>query len=206
MAVVVTRTFTASDGTAITTAEPTLSAHPVSASSTATVLSNAVRGNTSSTELYIDSQDPGVDDYEATVTLRRNAAGTINILGVVSHLDASAGTFLHARVSGAQLQLYQFVSGTATQIGSNFSLGTLLDNVSDSLTLTVGRTGTTAYMKVNGTQQRSGTTTVSGRGRMGMRLATSSNVIVMDDLTLDDLTSGGGGGGVPIKAFRIIHG
>lgn len=192
MTIVATRTFTAADGTSIPTAEPTLSAHPSSATPVGTILQNAVRGNANQTEMFLDSQDPGADDYEVSGTIRRIASGVISQLGPVCNLDPVNSTYIHARLNGTNFQLYHLpLGGSFTQIGTNYALGTLLDAIPSECTLTVGRTGGTAYMKVNGTQVRSGATTVTGRGRAGIRYNLSLANIVLDNMVIENALSGG---------------
>jgi hypothetical protein len=181
-----TFSFTGADGALLTVAQPAWSPHPNAAGNSATIQGNAVKPNVGTTEFYIHSADPGADDYEAEILIRRDVAGAIGQMGVCINCDPTASTYIMARLNADSLQLYQAVAGTLTQIGTSYPLTTLLANVGDSLTLRVGRAAGEAYMLVNGVQRRIGATAVTGRGRVGLRLAGSTTSAVGVSITLDN--------------------
>lgn len=122
---VVSDTFTDTSGTVLSSHTPDVGGswvrHP-SYSSATMVISNANRcrkDGSSAGACYYQNIDPGSDDYTVQLTVRIVSTAA-SALGPAARVSASANTMYLCRylMDSAIWQLYKFVSGTATLLGS----------------------------------------------------------------------------------------
>lgn len=140
---------------------------------------NAVTTGNSSTDLCTIGATPTNADYSVAVTATTLASG---VFGPVGRADTTANTFYHFRRSGTAYQLFKFVAGTATQIGTG---GT--PTAGDVLELDLNGTDITG--KVNGTSLLTAAdSAITAAGRAGIR-GGSATGWVADDFSADEATA-----------------
>lgn len=169
-----------------------------------TISSNRIIGDAGATAAYYHSASPGTADYSVSCDIIRQSTGTVSGAGVVGRASTGAQTYYHARYNAGQVQLYKFVSGTATLLGTAYTTGTLTVGVAYRLELVMN--GTSISAKWDGVTRVGPVTdsAITANGNAGVRFLAGS-IPVMDNFSADTF-GGGGGGGAPAKAFRIIHG
>jgi hypothetical protein len=149
MAGVLTETFTAANGTAIT-ARPSDSGHTwgghPSGSSTFTIHNNRAYCSLGINNLAMSSALAQTADVQATYTFRYLSGD--GSLGILLRLHPTAATFYMSRLNSAnQWQIYKFVNGSATLLGSYSQSSSppedhtcIFDITGNVLTLTIGGT------------------------------------------------------------------
>lgn len=151
----------------------------------------------STTSVYYASGTPTNANYTVEADLKW--LGTINGSGhgpgIIGRVNTGATTFYMCRysegISFDGWQLYKFVSGTATQIGSNSSQG-LTAGTTYHMKLTMN--GTAIDCSVDGVSKASGTdSSITAAGKAGFRLFGGSgttddtNGVELDNFTATDL-------------------
>lgn len=211
MAVFASDTFTDTAGVDLVTHDANWSYHSsYSGSSFVITDNNRIRPGANVTSGAYHGGTPAGADYELSADfyfVESNGGGAN--AGIMARVNTAANTMYYARYFSGNWSLWAQVAGTPTQIGSNYA-----DAVSAGSTRAVVLRvqGTTISLDVGGTTRISGTNaSIPAAGKVGLRCNPNAtplngNGIHIDNFSADDALSGGGGGGVPIKAFRIIHG
>lgn len=177
-------TFVGADGTLLTahTGESgvTWSSHPAAAGN-CTINANRIRSSTSGIVVASDIAD--VDDYMITATLHTMPTIGSTDLGIAFDIHATANTFYLARhASGSGWQLYKFVNGSATALGS--TPATL--SVSTDYVMRVERRNGSQRLYVNGVMVASATdVSLPFTGRIGFR--SSGTDLVNDGQHIDSI-------------------
>ena len=166
-------TFTGANGTLLSahTGETgaTWTRHPSYAGSTMSIQTNRIKEDVGSNGCYYASGTPVGADYTVSASLYCVDATSSNTFGVVGRLATAANTFYHGRYGGAAngWQLYKWVAGVATQLGSN-SAATLTNTTSYDVTLKM--VGTTISLIVDGVVKVSVTdNAIAAAGLAGVR-------------------------------------
>jgi hypothetical protein len=181
--------FTDTDGTALEshTADSgaTWTKHTASATG-ATINSNKLAGNLNTTAaLYYASAVPASADYavQATVTLTTAASA---LSGIAGRMDTTAQTFYLLRYNGADYQLYKFVAGTATVIGSY----TAAESNGAVRVLKLVMFGTSIYGYVDGVLRIAVTdSAITAAGRAGVRLGNTATIDSLDTWSSFQITA-----------------
>lgn len=212
MAVFASDTFTGADSTDLVAHDGGWTEHGSYASGQMTLLSNrAVVTNGNSSRYYRDELPAGANyEVEADLYFAENDGNNWNA-GVMARADPTANTaywFHYFGFSTDSWQLHKYVAGTYTQLGSNVP-ETIAAGSTRNCRIQVN--GTTIKGFVDDVEVISVTdSSIAAAGRAAIHInpnsVSSSGGIHIDNFSADDALSGGGGGGVPIKAFRIIHG
>lgn len=186
--------FTGTDGTELSVHDAAWSLAFSTNSNTAALIGNRVRrvstGSTSSIARYVHSGSPASADYSVSLTYRVVTA-TNEFTGVTGRSSEVAETFYMARYinSSALWQLYKFVTGTATLLGS-FSQTLTVDT---DYVLTLRMIGTTISLEVDGVERVSVTDSdISDAGKAGIRFAGAVNAsdttgYHFDNFSADDI-------------------
>lgn len=166
------------------------STHATSAGSH-TVASNAVvETSQTNTALSINSASIGSADYQVSVDLIGPASST-GQGGVVARCNASAATFYNARFNGGLVQLYKFITGTATKLGADVSR-----TITTSNKITLKCVGTTISVLWDDGEIISVTdSSITAEGKAGIR--SLAEVVKLDNLLVEDFSAGAQ---VPIKS------
>lgn len=174
MAIVVSDSFTGSDGTELFSYNSVWDNHP--SFSPDLVISNANRcrttGSSGTARCYRMATDPGADAYDVYCNIRfvTYDTATGQAIGPAGRIDTSANTMYFARhnpVAG-QWQLFKTVAGVSTSLGTysqTFSAG---DEPLAKLTLRTS--GNTVELLVDGVSRITSTdTAITARGLGGIR-------------------------------------
>lgn len=173
---------------------------------------NRVRRATNNNTLYWHSGTPASADYEVTVDLfAKETDGGASNTGVVGRVDTTANTCYHARYAGSTTdgwQLFKFVAGTATQLGST-STQSLTDETTYALKLKLVGTAIELFKEGSGSATISVTdSAISAAGKSGIRFVgtTESNTagLHIDNFFADDIVSGASIIG-PLIGGRLIN-
>lgn len=170
-------TFTGTAGTALEshTADTgeTWTKHTSLGSGTADIRNNQVRGS-ATPALFWSSWTPPAADYYVEITLDVLDTGSPDTPGASGRIDTAANTHYHARYSriSAGAQLFKFVAGTATQLGSTFSY-----TPADGDTIRLDMAGTTIRLLINGVERISVTdSAITATGKAGLRWGNNQGV------------------------------
>ena len=178
MANIASDTFTGTSGTELHAYDANWTEH-TSYSSGNLILSdaNAVRRDTTNTSLYYHSATPPSADYSVSADLfAKGANGDDSNTGVCGRVSTSANTFYMARFAFISAgtwgwQLYKFVGGTPTQLGSS-STDTLADESTTNIKLEMNGTAIKLYKAGSGTATISATdSAITAAGKAGIRFA-----------------------------------
>lgn len=188
MATIVSSSFTAADSTALAGFED-WTAHPLTDDSSfpPRIMSNRLGVATgTNNRLWYRNTAPGTADYSVKTNIYRNASNNGNG-GVCARLDATASTFYHLRFTGTALQLYKFVAGAATQLGSSYTITPAVGSTNE---IELVCDGTSISGKLNGTTVIGPITdsSITAAGYAGFRLSTP--YLELDDFGADTLASG----------------
>lgn len=181
-------TFTAADGTAITALTPPWTKHAVAATNTAAPVVNGGRvhgENAASVSVYYRNDwVPAGADYDVFCDVVLLSDNNTSEVGPVGRALTAANTMYMARYNAISnvWQLFKFVNGTATQLGSNVDQ-TL--TVSQAYATTLSMRGSAIALFVDGVPIVAVTDAdVTAPGRAGIRLqnaATSSTGLHLDN-------------------------
>lgn len=106
--------------------------------------------------------------------------------GIAGRTSTTATTFYHARNNGTEWQLYKFVSGTATLLGS------YADSYSGTKRLKLQIRDAAKKVFVDGVERiSSGDNSITDAGRAGIRLILNNTVPRIDNFLATDLSGGG---------------
>lgn len=151
---------------------------------------------------YVHSGTPASADYSVSADIVMvSAVG--NEVGVIGRCAADASTMYHARHTGSTgtIQLFKFVAGTSTQLGTGITHA-LTAGTSVNLRLEMIGSTISVYRDGNATPIISVTdTAIAAAGKAGVRLrcvATPSDTagLHIDNFVAEDTSTGGGGGDV----------
>ena len=194
MATIAQDVFTGSIYTELSAHNANWAKHTASSSTRTCILSTENRLRRGSTDgntvLYYRTENPGSADYKVSATLfSKSDGGGISNTGVVGRCDTSAITFYHARSSDSATnlyQLYRFVAGTATLLGSS-SRGTWGDEEGRAVALHMQ--GTSIALHVNGSSTPIVTATdsaITAAGKAGVRFSGGTAETDSFGMHLDD--------------------
>ncbi len=195
--------FDGSDGTTLGTKDANFVQQTGYASGFITLLNNRGRGgSTVNTAVYRYNSAPPSADYEVAVDLYIVDTDTSTDSGVIARASSSAQTFYMARYKpGTGFQLYKIVTGTTTQLGSNYS-ATYTAGQTVRLRLRCNGSAIEVYRDAEGSPLISATdTAITAAGYPG--LWTNSNTSVgphFDNWDASELS--GGGGSDPLLSAR----
>lgn len=179
--------FTGSNGTALTAYDALYvsnSAH----SGVLEIQSNKVviRGTPAASAMVVRDEQPASADYDVSADFQHTSsiAGQV---GIVGRADKTANTHYHWRINGSDLQLYKFIAGTATQLGSTVASGYVANSVVAMLLNMVGNAIKGFW---GGVQKISVTdSSISSIGYGGLRINTGS-AGTLDNLNITNIGSG----------------
>lgn len=187
--------FTGTSGTGLSTYNSSWVQH--SSSSFVLVLTDANRvrreGAATSAVLYYHTASPGTADYSVSADLfMKETNGGLSFTGVSGRIDTSADTHYAARYSGGSIdgwQLYKFVAGTATQLGST-STQSLTDETSYNVKLEMLGTAIKLYKQGSGSATISATdSAISSAGNAGIRFSGSTSETNATGIHLDNFSA-----------------
>lgn len=166
-------TFTGVDGTALESHTPDVGGvwtkHTASGAGSLVLDTNRLRNATDAvTRIYYLTTDPRSADYDVEATVV-NLSANASTTGVLGRVDTATNTYYYARyaTSGGAWQIFRFISGANTQIGSDFNQ---IITVGQSAVLTLRMRGATISLLVNGISVISGTdATITAKGFAGVR-------------------------------------
>jgi len=147
-----------------------------------------LRASPNSTGLYVYDQLPASADYDVEAVIRTGSTGTA--FGVVGRASKTVSTFYMARWSAGFLQLYKFVAGTATEIGTGVAQ-TITTNT--DYTLKLSMSGSTIKLFLNGVQKISTTdTAIPANGYPGIRTNATTASVQYDSFSVTNMGGGSG--------------
>lgn len=158
--------------------------HPT-ASTTIQIASNRAAPN-GSNGVYTASGAPTAADYDVSADVYV-ASTTSAASGVIGRADATAATWYHARYNGAtgNWELYKYVSGTTTLLGSYSQTLT----VGNSYNVKLSMRGTSLTVYVDGVARITTTdSAITAAGKAGMRTNNGSQTVGyhLDNFTATD--------------------
>lgn len=188
--------FTGTDATELTAYSASWTRH-TSYTGNAQLIINRVRQSTSTTSAYWHSGAPANADYSVSADLlAKEANGGNGFAGVLGRTDTAANTFYHARYGGGASdawQLYKFVAGTATLLGS--SAQSLTSGTIYNVKLEMIGSAIKLFKSLESTALVSVTdTAVTAVGKSGVRFLngdtqTDDIGIHLDNFSADDISS-----------------
>ena len=189
--------FTGSDGTTLSTHDAAWSLHP-SYSGLCQIAANRLRPSSTSTSAYYHSGTPASADYSVSSDLfaKDTDAGN-SYTGVIGRVSTSANTFYMARYSGGAIdgwELFKFVAGTATQLGSTSSQS-LTDETSHNIKLEMVGTAIKLYKEGSGSALLSSTdSAITSAGKAGIRSLNGvdpgdATGLHLDNFSADDIST-----------------
>lgn len=200
MAQFVNASFVGTSGTGLSSHDSNWTLHPAT-STGGCVISNAnrCRRNNNNTTIYYHAGTPASADYEVEAPLfAKETDGGASSTGVTGRTDTTAASFYHARYGGGTTdgwQLFKFVGGTPTQLGSTSSQS-LTDETSNAVKLRMVGTTIELYKQGGGSATISVTdSAISAAGKVGIRFVgtgeTDTTGLHIDGpLTADDIGGG----------------
>lgn len=192
-------TFTDTAGTGLNTHDANWTLH-TSYSTGGCVITDAnrVRRSTSNNTLFWHAGTPASADYEVSGDLfAKETDGGASSAGVVGRVDTAANTCYHWRYGGGTTdgwQLFKFVGGTATQLGSTSSQS-LTDETAYAHKLRMVGTTIEGYKQGSGSPTVSVTdSAISAAGKAGMRWVGTGELnttgLHIDNFSADDVGGG----------------
>ncbi|SOD42354.1 hypothetical protein [Nitrosovibrio sp. Nv4] len=154
---------------------------------------------------YCHSATPATADYSVSIDIYvASYTATNNLVGVVGRASTSVNTFYHARHSiGAGWQMYRFVSGAATQLGSAVA-ATLTPGNTYNLKLDMSGSAIKLYVDSVATIEATDTG-ITSAGKAGIRAfnnaygtAINAEQLHIDNFSADEAGGGGGGAAIPV--------
>jgi hypothetical protein len=180
------QTFTGSNGTLLTALDALWVNH-AAVTGLLEVQSNkaVVRGTPAASGMCLYDVQPASADYAVFANFQHTATAG-EICGVVGRSDKTVSTFYHARKNNGNLQLYKFVNGTATQLGSDVASGYTANT---SVELRLDMVGSTIRVLWGGVQKISVTdTSITAIGYGGIRFNTATPG-TLDDFDVTNISS-----------------
>jgi adhesin HecA-like repeat protein len=181
-------TFTGTNGTALSTYDA-LWVRNSAYSGTLEIQSNTCRLRTSgaASTVYVYDQAPASADYDVSAVFNFSS-NSDNAAGVVGRASKTANTMYMFRAEGANVNLYKFVAGVATQLGSSVASGV---GINTNTTLKLSMVGTTIKGFVDGVEKISVTdSAIATAGFAGLRFIASATLVSAD--SFDFVVSGAG--------------
>lgn len=166
--------FTGAAGTELAAYNSAWSKHPSYTASVVLSTAGRLRTTVSTAAGYLHSVTPPSADYSVSADLYLVSSDN-SLNGPIGRASPSALTFYHARYGGAaqQVQLYRFLNGSATQLGSGVSRAV---SVGGTINLRLEMSGSVikVYADASPTPLISQTNSeISAAGRAGFRLSTA---------------------------------
>ncbi len=200
-------TFTGSDGTTLASHNANWVRHSGSSASTEVKLfSNTARKQDAAGScVYYRSESPSSADYEVSADITNDGGGSGDAAGVLGRCSTSASTWYMARLNSGNFQLFKFVSGTATQLGSNVTTGYPTTGNTSNIKLSMSGSSIDMYANGGGSPIISQTdSAISAAGQAGLRFgfggSDSTDDLRADNFDASDPASGGG------SSARVIGG
>lgn len=170
-----------------------------------------LRASPGASACYVYDQQPASADYDVIATFRLDSSA-VGIGGIVGRADKTANTHYHARWNSGNLQLYKFVNGTATQLGSNVAQSA---SANTDYTLKLSMVGSTIKVFWNGVEKISQTdTSITATGYGGLRINSGDANVRLDNFDMTNMSAGashatsgalaGGGAAVAGPATHIV--
>lgn len=200
-------TFTGTEGDLLDAYSANWTKHTAGSATTAEIASGRVRGTASGAAMYYHSGSPANADYSVLADVYEASDPTAYAVGVVGRVDTTAVTGYmarHARTTASSTdawQLYKFVAGTFTQLGSN-STDAITTGTSAQVELRMEGTTIALYKRGEATATISVTdSSVTAAGKAGIRLGFSgSNTPSATTLYhLDNFSAATGGKAFPFR-------
>lgn len=200
MAQFASATFTGTDGTELSVADANWVKHAFNSAYDFVIVGNRVR-HLSTTAVasseYYHTGTPASADYSVSADLYiASAAGGDNGNGVAARLDPAALTFYFARYNGAGdvWQMYKWVAGSATQLGSNVA-ESLSASTTHEVRLECAGTAIKLYKQGSATASISVTdSSITAAGKAGLYMrgtGSDSAGIHIDNFSADDAAASG---------------
>lgn len=137
------------------------------------------------TACYVYDQSPASADYDVSATVQMSSAGIV--FALVGRASKTANTMYAARFNANALQLYKFVAGVATQLGSDVTQSVSFNT---DYVLKLSMSGTTIKLFWDGVEKISVTDSAIGAtGYGGIRINTST-APKFDDFDVSNMSSG----------------
>ena len=198
--------FTGTSGTELTTYSASWTRHVSYTVNSQISDANRARSSAAGTSAYWHSGTPATADYSVSGDLFfKEANGGLGFTGVIGRVDTAANTFYMARYSGDTSdawQLYKFVAGTATLLGS--SAAAIADETSHNVKLEMVGSAIKLFKDGEGTATISATDAdITAVGKAGIRFIsadTDTTGIHLDNFSADDVA----GGATPITASDTL--
>ena len=192
--------FTNAAGTALPTHNAAWTKHPTPAGTAVITDADRVRhGESGQESVYYHSGAPASADYSVSADLFfKDANGGTGATGVAGRIDTAAKTFYFARYSGGTFdrwELYKYVAGTATLLGSFAEA--ITDETSHNIKLEMVGTAIKLYRDGSSTATVSVTdSSISAAGKAGLYLRDTSSVVNTagihpDNFSADDVAASG---------------
>lgn len=196
--------FNGTNGDTIQTVDANWISHPSSARSLQIVNNRARQEGTGTSAYYYDAAPAGAD-YDVSVTLYHPGTLTGSTMGTTGRMSTSATTFYHARVSTTgTIQLFKFVAGTATSLGS--TTRTVASGGSYLIELRMSGTTIELWWDGEGSAAISATdSAISAAGYPGIRSTASTTPTDTLSWQIEDFSAdeAGGGGASQTVAFTL---
>lgn len=160
-------------------------------------------GSTSGTALVRADSDLSGDDHYAQLDVTGWSNGSNVRTGTIVRKDSSATlTYYHGRSSDTTAQLFKFVSGSATQLGSNVTV-----SETPAFAVKTESDGSTIKCYTSGTERISQTdTAITGNVRTGIRdFHAVTEAVAVDNFEAADLAAGGGGIPAAVAVYHQRH-
>lgn len=151
----------------------------------------AFNNNSGATAAYYRSDaTPSSADYSVSADIVMSGnAGATGAPGVTGRASTSANTFYHARIGNTTAELYKFVAGTATLLGSatvplltaGQSYNVRLEMVGTAVKVYIDGSATAAISQSDGS--------ITAAGKPGVRALSATNPSLIDTFSAD--TAGG---------------
>lgn len=166
-------TFTGSNGTTLTSYNA-LWVQNATQTGVMEIQSNKAVQNASpaATACYVYDQSPASADYDVSATIQTSSGSAL--FALVARADKTANTMYSFRWNAGNLQLYKFVAGTATQLGTDVTQGLSLNT---DYVFKISVSGTTIKGYVDGVEKISQTdSAISATGYPGIRVNNTTTV------------------------------
>lgn len=192
MTVFVSDTFAGSDGQTLEAYNPAW-AKVAGTTGTAALLAGRVRHTTTTNpSVYYRSDAPAPSaDYSVTADLYYAASSSSSSVGICGRMSAAAATMYQARINGnSGFVLGRYINGSTVNLGSYPA--TLVAGTSYRVRLEMTGDQISVYLDDTLVIGPVTDTNIADAGFVGVRLASTTTQIQIDNLIADDGTAGGG--------------
>lgn len=166
------------------------------------IVSGLIRASSTTSPCYYHSGSPASADYSVSADIYKPSTSA-DVIGVTARTSTGANTMYRASINqnadavNSQLQLFKFVAGVTTQLGSNTNV-THGTSTTKNIKLECVGSAIKVYWDGSGSASISVTdTAISAAGKAGVRAfsassPTDTNVPQLDNFSADDIGGGGG--------------